>query len=393
MALTNWPASTTASLLIPFDVFMFAFDVTESGTRYGDLMRWSHPAVPGSVPSSWDSTDATKQAGRRSLADTSGGIIAAHAMGNTLWAYKAQGAYAIQYTGGTSIFRSRLEFAQLGVAGPKCVCDFGEAGSGHLVLTPDFNLVQHTLNSASSILTRRWREWLRTNINAEYVGQSFLVNVASKDEVWAFLPTGGATAPNIVLVWNYVENTITLREAEGAVCGAIGACSDSTGEAFWDDDEEVWDSDGEIWDAGVHTVKQQRLLMGCPGASPLLKVANVTNALNGANMSSYVERTGLAIVGRDRQGNPKVDWSTRKFIRRARIRMESTGPVQIRLTAQEQKGGIVYYSEPAFFDPTTMTFVDLTIAGVGVGIRVESDSNISWSLSGYDLDIELLGAA
>src|SRR5262245_61859086 len=55
--LSNWPASTTAKVIRAFGPTLIALNLVESGTSFPHLVRWSHPADPGTVPSSWDYTD------------------------------------------------------------------------------------------------------------------------------------------------------------------------------------------------------------------------------------------------------------------------------------------------------------------------------------------------
>jgi len=61
-ALTNWDRTKTCAVMRPFKRFLVALDTTESATRYPFRVRWSHPAEGGTVPTSWNDADATKDA-------------------------------------------------------------------------------------------------------------------------------------------------------------------------------------------------------------------------------------------------------------------------------------------------------------------------------------------
>src|SRR5258705_4606261 len=67
--LTNWPVNDRAKLFRAFGPNLVAFNVTRAGSTFPHMVLWSHPADPGSVPSSWDVTDPTKDAGQTDLAD------------------------------------------------------------------------------------------------------------------------------------------------------------------------------------------------------------------------------------------------------------------------------------------------------------------------------------
>src|SRR5574343_2115575 len=51
-ALSNWPASTYCKSMRSFRNFLVALNVTKTSTNYPYMVKWSHPADPGSVPSS-----------------------------------------------------------------------------------------------------------------------------------------------------------------------------------------------------------------------------------------------------------------------------------------------------------------------------------------------------
>lgn len=68
--LPNWPANTKAKVVRPFLNFLIALDVTESGTRQPYLVKWSHGADAGAVPTSWDDADASLDAGEFDLGQT-----------------------------------------------------------------------------------------------------------------------------------------------------------------------------------------------------------------------------------------------------------------------------------------------------------------------------------
>ena len=68
-ALANWPANTYCKALRSYKNFLIALNITKTATNYPFMVKWSHPAVPGAVPSSWDETDPTKDAGEFDLAE------------------------------------------------------------------------------------------------------------------------------------------------------------------------------------------------------------------------------------------------------------------------------------------------------------------------------------
>ena len=73
--LTNWTSTMRAKVVRALGPFLIAFNITDSGTNKPHLVRWGHPADPGSVPVSWDTADPTRDAGEVDLPDVNSGII------------------------------------------------------------------------------------------------------------------------------------------------------------------------------------------------------------------------------------------------------------------------------------------------------------------------------
>ena len=89
--LSNWPANATCGSLRSFKQFMIAMDYTNgAGTRFPRLIKWSNSASFNSVPSTWDETDDTQDAGEYELADTAGTILDGSELRDAFHARKAK---------------------------------------------------------------------------------------------------------------------------------------------------------------------------------------------------------------------------------------------------------------------------------------------------------------
>src|SRR5690606_957538 len=105
--------------------------------------------------------------------------------------------------------------------------------------------------------------------------------------------------------------------------------------------------------------------------------AENTNDFNGAAMQSYVERTGLAIFGRDREGNPRVDNTMLKQIKGVRPKITG-GPVNIRVGMQQQVGGSITWTAPQLFTPGVDYKIDCVLVGRFAAVRFEGATNAPW---------------
>ena len=87
--LTNWPANYTCRVIRTFKQFLIALDIVKAtSTRYPQMVKWSHPADPQTVPVSWDETDATKDAGEFNLSETGDFAIDAFSLRDIKVIYK-----------------------------------------------------------------------------------------------------------------------------------------------------------------------------------------------------------------------------------------------------------------------------------------------------------------
>jgi hypothetical protein len=103
--LTGWDATWRCKSLRPFKQYIVALDVTKAGTRYANMVKWSAAAVPGALPTSWDATDATKDAGEQDIAETTDVLIDQLQLGDINVLYKERSMYAMQYIGQPFVWR------------------------------------------------------------------------------------------------------------------------------------------------------------------------------------------------------------------------------------------------------------------------------------------------
>ena len=106
-----------------------------------------------------------------------------------------------------------------------------------------------------------------------------------------------------------------------------------------------------------------------------------SNQKNGANMSCILERTGLF---NDTSGEIK-------YCRGVFPKMSATGPVDIYIGSQMSLDDPINWEGPFAFNPITDYKIDCEVAFRWMGFKVESNTDVDWSLTSYELDIEGLG--
>jgi hypothetical protein len=385
-SLTNWPASVTCRSIKAFKNFLVAVNVTKSGTHYPHMVKWSHPAVPGALPSSWDETDATKDAGEVDIAETDGFCVDSLPLGDINVIYKEDSCYAMQFIGGQNIFRFPAISRSAGIISENCATN---TPGGHIVLTAD-DLILNNGRDIISIVDGVLRKELFDDIDLSLSQRCFVVTNPAKSEVWVCYPETDQSCCTKALIYNYKEKTFTFRELPQLAHAAIGKFVSTLTDETWDADSGVWDDDSEIWDArGLGDTF--KLIGASPNGVGLLTQFDLTNQDNGANTTTTLERTGLALLGTDRQGQPKVDYDNIKFCRGVRPLLEGSASLSIHVATSMTRNETPVWHGPFTYDPSTDLEVNCQVAGRFFGVRFSSTGNQSWNLKGYELDLELMG--
>lgn len=294
VTLANWPASTTARVFRSFKEYLLALDVTESGTRYRTMVRWSHPADPNTLPETWDHTDEEKDAGRVELSSTPHPVTDALALGDMLLVYKQDSVWGFTFIGAPFVFRISKVADDFGCATPGGVVNYP---GGHCVLTCDDVVVHNGNGESRSILTYRLREELFTALTPSKIDFAFLVLQKEYNEVWICYPdgqTGSAetlSSCNRAICWNWETNALHKRTLPNVHYGANGAvltslvqaqqCTSLVMVTHEETDDFLW---MDKYDANVDIP------------------------------AGVIERQDLALVGRRGDGSPKIDTGVRKVI-------------------------------------------------------------------------------
>ncbi|MBM3273068.1 hypothetical protein FJY94_07490 [Candidatus Kaiserbacteria bacterium] len=377
-ALSNWPANTTCRTLRAFRNFLIAGDITKSGTRYKQMVKWSHPAGVGALPSSWDETDATKDAGEWPLAETPGAILDFVPLRDLNIVYKEDAVYKMQWVGGVYVFSFRELTTEIGLLSRRCAVGFKP---GFQAFLGQGDIHRHDGQQTVSILDGRMRRWLVNNIDSTYYKRSFAVAYAKKPEVWFCFPASGNSLPTLAIVWNWQDDTITVREL-GDVAHISAGNLVATSE-LWSGDSRTWAGDTEEWDVSTYNPATKDLVLAKPG-TPVLTVGEQTNQVVGASMTAYVERTGLGIPFKV---SAPPDFTSMKFFSELWPRIEGTagGVVQITVGVQDSVDGAVSWRAPQSYVIGTTEKVEADIAGRLLAVRFESTTDVEWRLHGYDI--------
>lgn len=291
--LSNWPASTTCKLIKSFKSYLLAFDITESGTRYPHMVRWSTATDPGAVPTSWDYTLTTNDAGRTVIAEEGGAIIEAAAMRDVLMVYRETAITAIEFIGGVNIFKFRTVVTDVPILGPRCATTISDGVMQFVALKDDFIVCDG--QQIRSVAEKRVRKVFET-IDPTNYRTSFVVSYPAKKEVWFCYPEVGYYMPNKAITWNWRDDTWGMRDLNATIHAASGLAIPFNATDTWDGDTATWDSDLSAWDSSSQSATVADLLLARVNNNGTFGV-DITNGDFSGGATSWTAGAGWVIGG------------------------------------------------------------------------------------------------
>jgi len=375
-----WPAATRCACMRPFKNVLVALDVTKNvGTtndRYPHMVKWSHPAVPGAIPTSFDHTDLTKLAGELDLSEEPSLMVDQLPLGDANIIYKENAMFSMSATGGIDVFRFQRLPGSVGAIARGCVAI---TPVGHVVLAAG-DVVLHSGQGPKSIINAVLRRWLFRTIDATNRKRAFVVACPPAKEVWVCFPELGKQACTLAAVWNWVDDTWAIRQLRNATYGATGQLDYST-VSTWQAQTDAWQDAAAAWDEDELTPAQERLLI--TRGSPAITAVDISATMDGAPYSSSMTRVGMAF------GDPGVN----KLIKAVYPRVDAAKGVRIQI----EVGGTmdvetaVEWGAPVGYVVGQTFKVDTFASGRFLALRITSLDNQPWRIRSIDVDVDSLG--
>ena len=392
-ALSNWAAGAGADHY-PFSVrafrsFLVALNVTQAGVPYTRLVKWSHEAATQTVPSSWDETSATVDAGEYELADTSGKIVDGMPLGDTFMIYKEDSIYSMQFVGTPFIFSFRQLSPTVGALSKNCVAEFEDKhfifGNGDMYVSDG--------RQVKSILPHKMRDYVFGNINGDEYEKSFVAPDYGATEMWAcYVTSGNASAQcDKALVWNWINNTFTERDLPNLGFISYGTQADPATTASWNAASTTWITETKNWNditSSSFTSKEGKSLIMVSPTDTKLYRHNTGNKNITSNMSCFIERTGLTM---DAQGQPNQSMVKHVTSIWPKMSVSEETDVNVYVGSSMSSEEAIAWEGPYTFNPDEQSKVSVRVSGKYIGVKFESTGDQTWRLDGYSLDVSNAG--
>lgn len=378
--MTNWPSTLRCKSLRPFKNFLIAANVTESGTDYPQVVRWSHPADPGSVPASWDYTDPTKDAGRKALAETPGILVDSLSAQDVHMVYKNDSVFYMQYIGAPFIFSFQPVSLTSGLAAANCVVNIP---GGQVALTYD-DVVLVTPRGMQSIAKKRVRKAIFSVLTSANIHAAFLAVNTALSEVWVCVPVNSEQATR-AYIYNWQDDKWSMRDLPSLAAIAQGY-NIATSE-IWSTVVGTWDTATGVWGA-ADLSGAQFLGAAVPNSGKLLALENGATE-DGTAVAVSIQHDAIDVFNTIQVSSERMKLIVRL---RPHFTAESAGAevyfeVGVRNTLSDN---ISWSAKKKFVVGTTR---DLFVRKQGryVSWRITSATPVQWDIDGMDVDVEVGG--
>ena len=395
--LSNWPASTTCRVLRPYLNYLIAIGLDEGAGFNDNILRWSHPADVGALPSSWDYTDATVDAGRIEIDDGYGMLVDGQQLRNDFFVYAEHAIYRLTPIPGNAIFDVRRQFSEVGLLTRNCIATIKDSH----VFIGDGDIYIQDGQEIRSIVTDKWKAWVFDNIGDNWK-RSYVVTDYVENEVLFCIPTGAEEYPTKALVWDFDGNTFTTRDLIGTSKGgasfmAVGKIPDSTDDTFDGGPDIAFDEESLLpFDHSYANINQQKIVMAqlC-SSSASVSFSSFFQINSGLyydtdNYTAYAKKDCLPL-GRDGRFNLHDEYQIHAIW--PRIRSGSGGNITVRVGMRDTVDEAITWTDSATFVIGTNKKVDVRATGTVCTVQFESQDAFDWELNGFSVEYDVVGSS
>ena len=376
--------TTRCKSLRAFRSFLISLNITKDNVNFPRLVKWSTEAATQTLPTSWNETTSTVDAGEFELADTKGAILDGLPLRDSFMIYKEDAVFSMTFVGTPFIFAFRQLSPTIGAIAKNCVAEFD---GGHAIFGKG-NFYVNDGQRMKPILPMKLKEYVFQSIDGQQTDKSFVVADYGRNEIlFCFTSDGGGTNfPNKAVVWNYVTNTFTIRDIPDCAHMGYGNVSNPTTSTTWAETAGYWETATGPWTMS-YDLQDKVLLFADPGNTKLYRDRS-GNKNDTTNMESYIERTGLSL---DESGKPNQNMVKRISAIYPNMAISSTNDINVYIGTQMSTEGGITWSAPVTFNPNTQSKVSVRGTGKYYAVKFESTTDMDWELDGYAIDVKNIG--
>ena len=402
--ITGWDANWRAKIFRAFNSSLIALNVTKSGVNYPTLVKASDiVSASGTMPTTWDHTITTNNAVEVPLTDMQGEIMDACVLGDDLIIYGTTQNFAMRADSSVLAYSFRQLPFDGGAINAGCAV---EVDGKHFVFGPSDIYVHDGLTKVS-LVDGSVRKHIFGTMNAAKASQFFVsYNPNTKDISFNYIGTDGhatflsSSGCNRAAVYHVPKGTWSFDDTPLLHAGVVASITVNS--PTWATTTSTWENVGGSWQDLEDGLKKVPVYVGEANATYSLVSAlychdvygqgSIVNAVVDVNATRpmYLERDGVDLdeVGADLRGYKHII----SIYPQGRVDADSQ-PLQFSFGASDHFGKQVVFSAYQTYDTRTDHKLDFNESGRYLALRVRYDDYKTASLTGLDLDVEILSDA
>lgn len=377
--LPNWPANTTCKMIRSYKNYLIALNVIKSGAEYPTMVKWSSPADPGQVPSTWNEADPTNDAGETSLTSSGDAILEGRKLRDSFIIYKERSVHSMNYIGGTFVFGFRQLFDDIGIMSQHCVAEF----DGKHFVVGKGDVYVHNGVEKKSVITGKVKDLLFSNIRNDAFQRCFVVPDYGNTEMWVCYPSNSSSKTNkgcdMAFVWNWSEETWSLRQLPDIRYATFGIVDPKLSDS-WNDAVGNWQTDSVAWGETNYNPSKTKVLMTSAINNKVYVVGDEAS-FDGVLYQTTLVKSDI-YLGDDR--GLKVLTSVTPHV-------NGKGSLQIYVGSTNIQNAPVKWEGPYEYTIGSQYKIDCRTVGRYAAIRVQSTSESDWELNGFTMEFAPLG--
>lgn len=359
--------------------YLFALVLQSGSQELVDGVRWSAPADVGGVPPTWDPLDTTSVAGMVTLGSSGGRIVDGLTLRDAFVVYRESSISIFDYVGGQYVWRIRHLSATAGLVAQNAIIEV----EGIHYFIGDGDILTNDGNSITSLLHNRLRKKFSIDFNPDSYRNSFVVKNSALSEAWFCIPGVGSEYANIAYVYNWRDNTWSIRDLPAVVFANYGPKNSAP--VTWDSIQGDWDSNSSVWiQKQTSPFDDTVLAITKPegaGQSGSILILEVSLGENEAPYSCNIERISYALEG----------LNSTTTIQTVFPHIRGSGSVFVQIGSQQYAGGAIHWKAPVEFFPEKDRKVDIRTTGTLHCFRFYAE-NITATFDFSGIDIEYVTA-
>lgn len=400
--LPNFAPNTTCRSLRSFGDFMVALNTIEGGVEYPTRIRFSDPVLANQVPSTWDASDLTNSAGFNDLVQMSTPIVDGLSLGINFFIYSSDQVWQMEFVGGAFIFNFRKTFDSSGCINTNCVV---ELDNKHYVFDND-DIYMHDGITKQSICENRVRNYIFSGIDRSHLDKCYVQDNPALEEIYFCYHSGDdlavhtdATHCNRAAVYNYRSDTWSFMDMPNTVSGSAANINSVESYASV---TQTYDNVGGTYHQQesqyqLFSLVASRAYSSADGAISSNRILGIDLADKGYltkpsvaefQFDAVVERVGIDL------DEAQIPLSGYKIINRIYPQVSTVNAdpfIQFQFGAAKYATEVPIYDQKINFNMADDYKVDSRMSGRYLSYKVSLTTPKDFSLSGFDIDLQIVG--